>query len=270
MESDNRISVMLRGLDKDNGDVKFDDFIIQLDLIKKALNETQKIYSKKLFAYFKVVELRHKSPAFITLEAVPQNINDKDKTDNVIKKFFRSIDDISNNIHPEGFTYDTFKAYQNITSLKEKKRITEIVLARNEESTTYLENFTRKIENIMGNDEYEVGSYTGMLEMINIHSNQNVFYIYPTSNLPKLKCIFIKEQKQDVISSIDSYVTVIGKKKIKPNVTGSHSYEMKLIKIIKHPPEDDLPTLSQIGGIAPDITGDQNSDEFIRGNRNEW
>ena len=52
----NRITLRLKGLDEDNGDVRLNDFVIQLDILKKTLTETQKLVSEKNFSYFKIVE----------------------------------------------------------------------------------------------------------------------------------------------------------------------------------------------------------------------
>jgi len=270
MDTDKQLSIMLRGLDEDEGDVRFNNFIQQLDILKKALTETQKIYSKKAFAYFKVVELRHKSPACIVLEAVPHRIEDAEKTQVVVDKFFQSLDEIDSGRYPDGFSYETFTSYKDITSLREKKRITEIVISRNGDIQRKLEDFSRNIEKILGTDEFEIGSYTGMLEAINIHGNQNVFYVYPTSHMPKLKCLFPKDLKEIAISAIGHYVTVTGRKRYKPNISGAISYEMRIQDMVSHPPEDDLPSLADLKGIAPDITGNENSENFVRGIRNEW
>ncbi len=270
MNTNKRVSLSLRGLDKDNGDVRFNDFIQQLDILKKALTETQKLFSDKPFAYFKVVELRHSSPAYIVVEAVPKKIENELKTQAVIDKFFNSLKDIEREKYPEGFRYETFRAYKDITSLKEKKRLTEITISRNGDSLSNLESLSQKIEQIMGSDEYEIGSYTGMLEAINIHSNQNVFYLYSTSRLPKLKCIFPQRLREEAIGAVGKYVTVIGEKKYKPNIKSSIPYEMRVRKIEIHPEEDELPTLSDLKGIAPNATGDQQSEDYVRRIRDEW
>ncbi len=269
MDENKRVSLLLRGLDKDQGDVRFKDFIQQLDIIKKSLLETQKLYSKKPFAYFKVVELSHTSPAFIVIEAVPNKVADEPQTQAVVDKFFHSLEEIERGKYPENFRYETFTAYKDITSLREKKRITEIIISRNGDSPSRLENLSNNIEQIMGSDEFEIGSYTGMLEAINIH-NQNVFYLYPTSHLPKLKCVFSQNLREEAISAIGHYVTVMGVKKFKPNVRGGIPYEMRVQSLSIHPSEEDLPTLTDLKGIAPNATGDEQSEDFVRGIRDEW
>jgi hypothetical protein len=269
MEIRNRITLRLRGLDEDNGDVKLNEFVQELEILKKALIETQKIISRDAFAYFKIVELQKNSPALIVIEAVPNKIENLLDTYELVDRFFGSIQNIQEGIYPKGFTYETFTSYKDLTSLQEKKKIADIGFSRNGEPPNYLPDFSRKIETIMGQDEFEFGSYTGMLDAINIH-NQNVFYIYPTSHLPKLKCIFPFEQKGNALIALGKYVTVTGQKRSLTNIRGSHPIEMHVYKIDIHPDEKDLPTLRELRGIASRKNGDISADSFTGGSRNDW
>jgi hypothetical protein len=268
MDPKRRITLRLRGLDEDNGDVRLNDFVQQLDILKKALSETQKIISEKPIAYFKVVELRQNSPAQVVLEAVPKTEGEL-QTEELVDKFLASIDEIDRGVYPQGFTHDTFSAYRDLTSLRDKKKLTEIFISRNGDAPYTLGNFSGNIEKIMGADEFEIGTYTGMLDAINIH-NQNIFYIYPTTHLPKLKCFFGKELKNEAVSAIGKYVTVCGVKKIKANIGDGLPYEMHANEIEIHPEESELPKLEDLKGMDPNITGDLSSEEFVRGLRNEW
>lgn len=271
MAGNRRVSLRLRGLDQDEGDVRFDDFITQLNYLKKALVETQKLYSDKDIAYFKVVDLRHNSPAQIVLEAVPVKMEYERETSIIVEKFFQSITEIDMGEYPENFTYETFEAYKDLTRLKESKRFTEIALSENGGSLKVLEGLSYHIEQIMGLDEFEIGSYTGMLEYINLHGNQNVFNLYPTNlKLPKLKCIFPQRLRGVAISAVGQRVKVFGQKKFKPKLKNSVPYEMRVDEIEVYPPDDELPKLSDLRGIAPNATGELSSEEFIRGLRNEW
>ena len=125
------------------------------------------------------------------------------------------------------------------------------------------------IKRITLTPEFEFGAYTGMLEAINIH-NQNIFYIYPASHLPKLKCSFPENLRTEVIAAIGKYVTVLGEKKFKPSIGDAIPYEMHAREIEVHPDEDELPTLMALKGLAPDITEGKTSEVFIREIRDEW
>lgn len=270
MADNRRITLRITGLDKDNGDVRFDDFIKQLGALKNALSETDRIVSNKTSVYFKVVDLRHNSPALVVLEAVPLKSQD-DSSEVVVNKFFESLEEIDRGVAPSGFDYESFQAFKEISSLFERKRLTEIAISRNGDQAKSLDTLSRKVDDILGPDEYEYGSVTGMLEQINIHANQNVFTIYPTSKHPnKLRCVFPQHLQKEAVRAVGQYVRVFGQLKFKTRLEGGHPYEMSVKEIEIYPPQEELPTLESLSGIAPDATGDVSSDEFIRGIRNEW
>lgn len=107
-----------------------------------------------------------------------------------------------------------------------------------------------------------------MLEHINLHSGQNVFTVYPTSRLPKIRCVFPKELRQQAIAAIDKYVHVFGFLKYKRREW--YPYEMRAQSIEVYESEENLPTLHDLRGIAPEAAGDQLSEDFVRGLRDEW
>ncbi len=268
MNKSTRIVLHMRGLDEDNGDVRLNDFIQGLENLKKALIETQKLVSGDSFAYFKIVELHKNSPAQVVLEPVPCSEDKIVETESLVNDFFKNVKNIQLGIFPENFTFEAFEAYKDITSLRDKNRVLDIGLSQNDSDIDYLQDFSKKIDIIMGKDEFEFGSYTGMLDAINIH-NQNIFYVYPTNRFPKLKCIFSQELKNLALSAVGKYVTVVGQKRLMPNVSGSHPHEMNVKTIEIHPDETNLPSLKDLKGIAPNITRKQ-SELFVRGIRNEW
>jgi hypothetical protein len=265
----NKITLRLKGLPEDDGDIRFNDFIQQLENLKKVLIETRKLISDEDIAYFKVVELTKNSPAKIVLEAVATRAEYVSKSDALINNFFAYLNQIEIGILPEGFTNDTYQAYKELTYLEEKQhRLSEIGIGRNDDEPRVLTNLTEKIEKIVGNDEYEYGSATGLLQAINIH-NQNLFYIYPI-NAPKLKCVFSGDIKPKVIEAIDKFVTVYGLKKFRPRIADDIPYEMVISEIDIHKDEKLVKRFSDFRGIAPDITGNETSDDYVMGVRDEW
>lgn len=269
MANNRRVTIRIRGLDKDNGDVRFDDFIKQLSTVKTALAETDRIVSSKPSVYFKVIDLRHNSPAQIVLESVPLTSQD-DRSDVVVNKFFDSLEEIDHGVAPNGFDYDAFQAFREISSLYDKKRLTEIVISRNGDTGRSFESLSRQVDSILGPDQYEYGSVTGLLDQINIHANQNVFTIYPTSKQPKLRCIFQQHIKKDAIKAVGEYVKVYGQLKFKTKIGDGHPYEMAVRDIEVFPRNEELPTLASLRGIAPNATGNLTSEQFVRRIRNDW
>lgn len=268
MLDDRRISLRIRGLDKNDGHVRFNDFIKQLDLVKKALAETDRIVSDKPSTDFNVVGLQHNSPASIVLEAVPFQIS-FDQSREVVRKFFSSFTDILAGAAPANFDFHALQAFRNITSLLGRK-ISELTVQHADEKPIVLPSLASYVDNILGPDEYEYGSETGMLDQINIH-NQNVFTIYPTlRGVPKLRCIFPSRLREDAVNAVAHYVRVEGEKKFKSNFRSTHPYEMVVQEIEVYPTEEELPTLGSLRGIIQDSDNKLASEEEVRRIRHEW
>lgn len=273
MEVDKKIRITLVGREEDGGDVRFDVFIQQLELIKKALTETRKLLSDENFAYFKVSNLSHNSPASVELVPVSRREEDVEVTRSLVDQFFDNLDKIQQGVQPEGFTHETYEAYRGMSSLQSKGRLSYIEVSPNgSRDGVLLSTVARQVSELLGDDIREYGEFSGRLEFLNLHKNNNTFYLYPTLGSPmqKLKCKFRKELKPRVIEAIDRYVTVSGILKFKANVLDGLPHELLAHDIEIHPQENELPKLSSLLGIAPDATGDIVSEDFIRKQRDEW
>lgn len=269
MAGKKRITLQIRGRDTDNGDVRFDDFIKQLGAVKSALTETGRVVSEKASVYFKVVDLRHASPASIVLEAVSISVREN-MAEAIIEKFFASLDDIERGIAPSGFDYEAFQAFKDMTTLLGKKKLTEIKVSPNGGASKSLEYLAHNVDQILGPDEYEIGSLTGMLEQINVHLNQNMFTIYPTTHHPKVRCVFTQTLRKDAIHAVGEYVRVTGRMKYKTKLRGAYPYEIAVEGLEVYPPEDELPTLDDLRGIIPSGPNDPKSEDIIGKIRGEW
>jgi len=108
------------------------------------------------------------------------------------------------------------------------------------------------------------GEIMGCLEHVNIHGQENVFYIYPVIGPASVRCVFPVELLTDVskaVSKKGTRVIVSGSLKYEKQKTYPYEVVVKKIRIIK---EDDLPKLRDLVGLATDITGGLSSEEFIR------
>lgn len=265
-----KFSFRMRGLDIDNGHVRVEDFISQLTSFKNALRATDRITSETASTYFRIVHLRHESPALVELEAVPVSTAHNNNAKQVVRRFFRSLDDIERGVAPEGFDFSTFQAFKDITTLLGKDKITELVVFHDEDQTKTLAPLSPQIEKILGPDEYEVGSATGMLDQINIHANQNVFTIYPTAKKRKLRCVFTEVLRPQAIKAVGQYIRVSGRMKYKSHLEHRYPYEVLVQDLEVYPPKSELPTLGSLEGAASDIPLSMPSEEFVRRLRDEW
>jgi len=182
----------------------------------------------------------------------------------------QSIDAVRKGTAPDRFDYPAFRAFKEISKLVDTHKIEHVGISHNGDTEIPVSALAKSFDLAFGSDERETGSVSGMLEQINLHANQNVFTIYRASNMPKLRCVFAKDLRQEAIGAVGKHVTVFGQLKYKARLDGGRPFEMKVTSIEVHPPDDELPTLMSLFGIAPDLTGNQSSEDYVRRLRDEW
>ena len=111
-------------------------------------------------------------------------------------------------------------------------------------------------------DSYqESGSVEGKLEMVSIHASPR-FAIYHAISGHSVRCKFDPHQLLDVVKE------ALGKRVI---VSGLVHFNFKhepirveIEDLMILPKEDELPSPSEIRGMAPDFTGDLTTEEYLR------
>jgi len=263
----NHIKVEIAGIEEDHFDVRFGDFITKMQALKRALMETDRLVSKGRSVYYRIVDMTHNSPATVELEIVPTE-STRNYSDQIAETFYTGLRMIQENHQaPEIFDGQALRAYRELAPVQDGK-ITNLRIYRNGDSISVFSTFAASIDVILGPDEYENGSISGLLEQINVHASQNVFMIYSTADGQKLKCVFPGYLRKIAVDAVDRHITVYGRMKYKMRDT--YPYEMSVNDIEVHDPTDQLPTLGSLKGIAPNATGGMKSEDFIRRVRNEW
>jgi hypothetical protein len=272
-----QIAVQIKGTAGNDEDVRFSDFITQLTAVRKALTETERVVSKNPRSSsvdYRIIDLRHFSPAEVIIEAIPilgvdSNEYNGHMPEMVTDTFFRGLRDVTLGQAPPEFDYHALQAFKELAGLVAKgKEVSEVLITYEGEILRVEPALLNKVDHILGPDIFEIGSVTGMLERLNIHSGQNTFTVYPTSNRPQLRCLFGKELRTQVVMAVGKYVSVYGRLKYKSR--DAYPYEMMARRIEAYPDQSELPSLSALWGIAPNLTGGKSSDDFIRDIRNEW
>src|SRR4051812_10461085 len=70
----NQIRIIVEGDSKDKGHVRLNDFLQQLEAVKSALKQTERILApnEKGAAYYRIVDVSHNSPLTVVLEATSE------------------------------------------------------------------------------------------------------------------------------------------------------------------------------------------------------
>jgi hypothetical protein len=265
----NRITFKFSGKSEDNGDLRFEIFIAQLEIFEKALRATDRAISQsdKGSVYYRVVNLTHNSPATIELEAVPLN-PDTDNSEKVINSFISTIKEIQDSKKaPEKFDPEDLQAFHNLTDLLSREKVSEIAISNNGTTIPLKLDLAKNVDQILGPDEFERGSITGMLEGINLHNEKNIFYLYPPLG-GRIKCFFKSESRELSISALDKYVTVYGILKYKRNIPNPFQVLVEDIEILV--PDTEHNNLNDLRGVANGALEGNSVEDYLWDIRNEW
>jgi hypothetical protein len=258
-----RITIRLIGSDKDGGDVRLSEFIDQLEAFRDALKQTERILSGRdqQSIYYKIVGLSHSSPAELILEGVspPRSPISAAKLTGGFISGLRGIR--TRKKPPANSDLASLEAYKKLAAPLQRN-VRRIEVFDDSRKVIPIDHvFTEKVEEIIGPDTVAFGSISGRLERVNLH-NSLTFDIYPTVGPPRVRCIFQSDLKQKVKSALDGYCTVSGKLRYKQ--WDQYPYRIDANDIDSHQSNDELPSLHDLRGLAPQSTKGMSAEDFVR------
>jgi hypothetical protein len=267
-----QIKIKLKGDSSDNEKLRFYDFINQLDAVRTTLSRLESELSEPGSSplQYNIVDLSHQSPATVLLEVVPGR-KGPDVSALLVDKFVGGLKSIKGGIIPEDYDSDLLEPFKKIGPQVSKKNLHRhlslVSIEVEDDKIEMEESLETKIDEIVGPDEIVQGSISGMLELLNIHSHVNTFRIYPIVGPKKVDCHFKSNQLSNAIAGINHHVNVIGDLRYKRRDKFPYAVNDAVIEI--YPDEEDLPSIFDLKGIAPNATGETISEEFVRRLRND-
>ena len=106
-----------------------------------------------------------------------------------------------------------------------------------------------------------IGSVEGRLELVSLHPGRRHFHVCHTLTGKAVKCSLPPELEEDVKRSLGQRVIVSGlvsyDENGRPRIVRSEK-----LRIMKE--DRDLPSVKDMVGLAPDITGDMSTEDYIR------
>jgi hypothetical protein len=263
----NLLRVTVEGDPKDRGYVRLSDFLKQLDAVRKALRHTEELIrgEERNPVYYRIIDARQKSPLTVTLQAVA------DKSPNlppkVVGKFLDSIKQIrQSGTIPKDFDYPTAEAYREIVT-PQHNYVSSLVIANSRRRFAIDHKYEEGITKAIGPDEFTEGSITGMLDTLKLH-NTTAFEVFPTIGPKRVVCHFPSHLKEKVKQALERYVCVFGTLRYKHWDKFPHAVDAVDLEI--YPPENELPTLSDVRGMVPDLTDGLGEGEFLEKVRDDW
>lgn len=219
---------------------------------------------------FRVVHLSHASP--FTMECVPMT---KEGTPSVI-----AVDAVDRTL---GCVAEGTAHHLSHTVLSAMERLVAFDPTNVAEAEIHIggdhtergrvygldDTFKKRLRLARHQENRNMNTIDGRLEQINIHNNTNTFRIYSSlPNVSPIKCVFPLPLLDEVQGALGAFVSVSGECLYRPEA--SFPYQINVREMERLPPDEELPNLRDIYGIAPDAAGNQSSEAFVRRLRTQW
>jgi hypothetical protein len=264
---ENRITIQVEGHEGDLGRVRLTEFIQQLEALRAALKQTERVISgdEETTVYYRVIKLSYASPATVAVEAVAAKPDKVDRSRAVVRKFGTALRQIQRGKLPDDLDLPALEAYRELTGAL-KKHIAKVGIQTTGKVIPIDAKFEQRIAGIIGLDETEHGVITGTLEKVNLH-NTTRFDIFPIVGPARIACTFSAHLREVVKQALDRYVAVSGLVRYKK--MDEYPYAINAEEIEIYPDRAELPKLSELRGAVPALRQKQTSEALVRRHRNE-
>lgn len=259
------IIITIESAESDREHVSLNDFSFQLEALRKVLSNTESSLSgEQAEIDWQIVDLKHSSPAEIVLRPIDTRI-DTDKEDIVfetVNKVISSLKMLSEDASPPVKMNQQLLGHYKNFSNKVQKGILRVSLKSETDKVKVNENVKAAIDAVTLSETKSIGTVEGRLEFLNIHANQNIFRIYSAIPPEKVNCFFPPDKIEEAREALGRKIRVSGELTYPKGDDFPRDVKVQTIELF--PDDDDLPGLADLRGMAPDITGDLSSEEFVR------
>lgn len=264
--SNSKLILKFIGSRADHGHLRLSDFVDELSAFCEALVKTEKLLTGKDKAaiYYRVVDLSHQSPATVGLEAVkPRSADTAIKPSQVVQTFKDDLRAISKRKTPVKVDLEMLEAFRQI-AVPLHRHVERIDVVDTKTKVIPIDrSFTQNVEHVIGPDSFSFGSISGRLERVNLH-NVAKFQIFPTVGARRVMCEFKSSDvalRSKVKNALDTYVTVYGRLRYKEWDKYPHAIDARDLESHE---QQELPSLSDLRGAAPDATESMSAEAFVR------
>ena len=263
-----RVKLVVEGLDRDDGHVRLDVFVSQLQKLQTALGRADaRVSDGKRCSYFAVVGLSHNSPATIELEARVTPASKRDCRASAMALLTQAIEAVQRGEFTGDSDYDLLNDIKELSApVGETLKFARLQIEDKPFALT--EKIADTIIAFQAEQEECLTTVEGLLERVNVHDGANVFTIYPDVGPTRIMCKLPEHLAEKGIGAIRRRVAVSGIAKFRKFAPFPH--EIVAEGIDAYDVDGNLPSFSMLLGMAPEATGDLLSEEFIRQARNEW
>ena len=263
-----RIKLVVEGLDRDDGHVRLDVFVNELQRLHSALGRADARASNgRRSSFFAVVGLSHNSPAMVELEARIAPNADRDSRAAAMAMFAQAIEAVQRGDFNEDSDFDLLNDIKELaTPVGGTLKAAKIQIQNKQYQLT--DKLAAAVTKLQADQEECYTTVEGVLEHVNVHDDANVFTIYPDVGPGRIKCRLPERLADKGIGAIRQRVAVSGVAKFRKFNPYPHEIAVDNIEVYRA--DSELPGWNDLLGIAPRATGDLASEIFVREIRNEW
>ena len=267
MAADDRITLIIEGLPEDDGQVRLNTFLSQLQSLSATIGKLDREANDgKVATEYRIAELSYKSPVRVVLEPKA-----RPKQHYVGHQILASLERVAHALENGGSLAGLdADLLEDIRALARPvgKTVQSAVIVFNAHQLVLTPTVVSKVDTALAVDDECEGAIEGMLEQINIHDSANTFHIYPEVGPRKLTCNFPSRLYDDAVSAVGRRVEIAGTLRYRMGAQYAHQIAVRQIDIF--PPDHELPDWDDLRGRAPDATGALSSEAFVRELRSGW
>lgn len=263
------IALRLEGTSADNRHVRLDDFLAQLRCLQDALDCIDQEANGRTTLYYRVVDLRHSSPATVTIEPVLREpyrkagIKSRYRNSPTVvhHRFFNSLQAIRfRGEKIENTSEATVDAFVELIGGLGKSFDTGAIFNGNA-SVPLDAGLSENLDQLLKPGFVSKGSVIGELLSISF-ARSNRFYLYPLVGPTSIACHFNEELEKQARDCIKRKVRVFGKKFFRSSTDLPFRVDVTSIEELKQPR-----TFVQLG---KSVHRGEPAHEAIARGRHEW
>lgn len=267
MAHDHRIELILEGMPEDEGRLRLNTFMSQLQKFGAALSKLDREANEgKPGNIFQIVELSYSSPLRVVLE--PKPIAPQRATGHlVIARLMHVTDAIISGGDLSSLDAELLEDIKSL-ALPVGKGVKNATIVFNGSAVDLTPRIAHQLEIALAVEDECEGSLEGDLEQINVHDGANIFHIYPQVGPKRVTCHFPPKLFDDAVAAVGRRIEVFGTLRFRARAPFPHQIAVNDIDIVAR--EDDLPDWEDLRGRAPEATGEKSSEAFVRALRDAW
>jgi hypothetical protein len=258
-----KITLEFCGMEKEGTHVRLDDFIAELGRFSGIARNAEDVISgnAERSIYYRITDLTHNSPARVTIEACVKE-NQPDRREATLKEISSTMNKLKKGEQIKGenrfYLVDSMRYFAEPVGIK----LSRLNVIFGNDKINLDEEFKARAALYVAPEESCTSTARGMLDAINIHGVDRIFWLYPEIGASKVQCLFPEKLFEMAKTALGKRVEVAGVFKYKVNAPYPHLAEVEEMMVF--PSNDELPTFKDLFGIDPEMTNGLSCDDYIR------